>query len=123
MTIGTKPAADFIVDASLVRALLQEQHPDLAHLVPVKVSEGWDNAVFRLGDELAVRVPRRAASAQGLRPRPQVPQAAALAAAVHRRGAQVRHLIVEYVRHNPSELTPFAHQPEAVPGRAAIQRA
>ena len=40
-----------------------------------------------------------------------------------RRGAQVRHLIVEYVRHNPSELTPYAHQPEAVPGRASIQRA
>jgi aminoglycoside phosphotransferase (APT) family kinase protein len=63
MTIGTKPAADRIVDASLVHALLRDQHPDLAHLVPVKVSEGWDNAVFRLGDELAVRLPRRAASA------------------------------------------------------------
>jgi aminoglycoside phosphotransferase (APT) family kinase protein len=63
MIIGTKPAADVIVDPSLVEALLQEQHPDLAHLVPVKVAEGWDNALFRLGDELAVRLPRRAASA------------------------------------------------------------
>ncbi len=63
MTIRTRPAADVIVDPSLVRALLQEQHPDLAHLVPVKVAEGWDNALFRLGDELAVRLPRRAASA------------------------------------------------------------
>ena len=63
MTIGTKPAADVVVDPSLVRALLQEQHPDLAHLMPVKVAEGWDNALFRLGDELAVRLPRRAASA------------------------------------------------------------
>ncbi len=63
MTIGTKPAADVIVDPSLVRALLQEQHPDLAHLVPVKAAEGWDNFLFRLGDELAVRLPRRAASA------------------------------------------------------------
>jgi len=63
MTIGRKPAADVIVDPALVRALLQEQHPDLAHLVPVKVAEGWDNALFRLGDELAVRLPRRAASA------------------------------------------------------------
>jgi len=63
MTIGTRPAADVIVDPSLVRALLQEQHPDLAHLVPVKVAEGWDNFLFRLGDELAVRIPRRAASA------------------------------------------------------------
>jgi len=63
MTIVTKPAADVIVDPARVRALLQEQHPDLAHLVPVKVAEGWDNFLFRLGDELAVRLPRRAASA------------------------------------------------------------
>ena len=54
MTIGTKPAADVIVDPSLVRALLQEQHPDLAHLMPVKVAEGWNHFLFRLGDELAV---------------------------------------------------------------------
>ena len=64
MTPGTKPAADVVVDAPLVQALLQEQHPDLAHLVAVKVAEGWDNAIFRLGDGLAVRLPRRAASAQ-----------------------------------------------------------
>ena len=63
MTIGRKPAADVVVDPSLVQALLHEQHPDLAHLAPVKVAEGWDNALFRLGDELAVRLPRRAASA------------------------------------------------------------
>ena len=63
MTIGTKPPADVVVDRLLVQALLHEQHPDLAHLVPVKVAEGWDNALFRLGDELAVRLPRRAASA------------------------------------------------------------
>jgi aminoglycoside phosphotransferase (APT) family kinase protein len=64
MTLETKPAADVVVDASLVEALLREQHPDLAHLAPVKVAEGWDNALFRLGDELAVRLPRRAASAK-----------------------------------------------------------
>ena len=49
MIIGTKPAADVIVDPSLVEALLQEQHPDLAHLVPVKVAEGWDNAFSAWG--------------------------------------------------------------------------
>jgi aminoglycoside phosphotransferase (APT) family kinase protein len=63
MTRGTRPAGEVALDASLVRALLREQHPDLAHLVPVKVAEGWDNALFRLGNELAVRLPRRAASA------------------------------------------------------------
>lgn len=63
MSTGMKPAADVIVSASLVRALLEDQHADLAHLAPVKVAEGWDNTLFRLGDELAVRLPRRAASA------------------------------------------------------------
>ncbi len=64
MTImWTKPPAEVTVSPSLVQALLQEQHPDLAHLPAVRVAEGWDNTVFRLGDGLAVRLPRRAASA------------------------------------------------------------
>jgi aminoglycoside phosphotransferase (APT) family kinase protein len=63
VSIGTKPAADVVVTPSLVRALLDEQHPDLAHLTLLKAGEGWDNALFRLGDDLAVRVPRRVASA------------------------------------------------------------
>jgi aminoglycoside phosphotransferase (APT) family kinase protein len=58
-----KPAAEVFVGASLVRLLLQEQHPDLSHLPAVKVAEGWDNTIFRLGEELAVRLPRRAAAA------------------------------------------------------------
>ena len=63
MTIGAKPPAEVAVDASLVRALIQEQHPDLAHLPLNDIGEGWDNSLFRLGEELAVRIPRRAASA------------------------------------------------------------
>jgi hypothetical protein len=47
MIPGPRPAADVVVDAALVQSLLQEQHPDLAHLVPVKAAEGWDNAIFR----------------------------------------------------------------------------
>jgi aminoglycoside phosphotransferase (APT) family kinase protein len=52
-----------IIDVPLVHSLLLEQHPDLAHLPLTPVGEGWDNAVFRLGAELAVRLPRRAATA------------------------------------------------------------
>jgi aminoglycoside phosphotransferase (APT) family kinase protein len=63
MAIGAKPAAEVTIDGSLVQALLQEQQPDLAHLSLIEVGEGWDNTLFRLGDDLAVRVPRRAASA------------------------------------------------------------
>ncbi|MEI7770358.1 MAG: aminoglycoside phosphotransferase family protein, partial [Chloroflexales bacterium] len=57
------PAAERSVDAALVAGLLADQHPDLAGL-PVRESDaGWDNAIFRLGDRWAVRLPRRAASA------------------------------------------------------------
>ena len=42
----------------LVRALLRAQHPDLADLELTEVVGGWDNQQWRLGDELAVRMPR-----------------------------------------------------------------
>ena len=42
----------------LVRALLRDQHPDLACLERRDVNGGWDNQLWRLGDELAVRLPR-----------------------------------------------------------------
>ncbi|MEU4929599.1 aminoglycoside phosphotransferase family protein [Streptomyces yokosukanensis] len=46
------------ITADLVRDLLQEQHPDLAGLAIREVDGGWDNQQWRLGDELAVRMPR-----------------------------------------------------------------
>lgn len=45
-------------EQNLVRALLRDQHPDLADLELRDVSGGWDNQLWRLGDELAVRLPR-----------------------------------------------------------------
>jgi aminoglycoside phosphotransferase (APT) family kinase protein len=63
MTMGAKPPAEVSIDRSLVMALLQEQHTDLAHLPLTEIGEGWDNKLFRLGDDFVVRVPRRAASA------------------------------------------------------------
>jgi aminoglycoside phosphotransferase (APT) family kinase protein len=53
------PAAEVEVDRALVVSLLHAQHPDLA-VGPVRlVANGWDNAIFRLGDDLCVRLPRR----------------------------------------------------------------
>jgi aminoglycoside phosphotransferase (APT) family kinase protein len=60
--IGT-PAAELAIDGVLVAGLLADQHPDLAHLPLRTVDAGWDNALFRLGDRLAVRLPRRAVAA------------------------------------------------------------
>src|SRR5215469_11158653 len=44
--------------ADLVRDLLREQHPDLAELPIREVAGGWGNQMWRLGDELAVRMQR-----------------------------------------------------------------
>jgi aminoglycoside phosphotransferase (APT) family kinase protein len=63
MPIQPKPPAEVAIDVALVGRLLAEQHPDLADLPIVPIAEGWDNALFRLGDDLLVRIPRRAASA------------------------------------------------------------
>jgi aminoglycoside phosphotransferase (APT) family kinase protein len=62
LQIGT-PAAEFAIDDALVAELIAEQHPDLAHLSLRAIDAGWDNALFRLGDQLAVRLPRRAIAA------------------------------------------------------------
>ncbi|MGP5163992.1 aminoglycoside phosphotransferase family protein [Arthrobacter rhombi] len=58
------PDHDVEVTEALVRQLLKEQHPDLAHLELLRVANGWDNVVYRLGGELAVRLPRRASAHQ-----------------------------------------------------------
>jgi aminoglycoside phosphotransferase (APT) family kinase protein len=57
------PAAEVSVPPDLVRRLLEAQQPDLSHL-PIRVmAHGWDNLMYRLGDGLAVRLPRREAAA------------------------------------------------------------
>jgi len=55
--------ADVRLDAALVKQLLREQHADLSELPLGERGGGWDNAVFRAGDQLAVRLPCRATSA------------------------------------------------------------
>lgn len=52
------PPPDLHVDEALAARLVAAQHPDLAGDLRL-VSNGWDNAMFRLGDDLAVRMPRR----------------------------------------------------------------
>lgn len=57
------PQAEHSIDVHLVSRLIAQQHPDLAHL-PVKATgSGFDNAMFRIGDNVAVRMPRRATAA------------------------------------------------------------
>ena len=53
------PDAEVPIDEALVRRLLADQQPDLADLPLVLFDAGFDNVIWRLGDELAVRIPRR----------------------------------------------------------------
>jgi aminoglycoside phosphotransferase (APT) family kinase protein len=46
------------IGEDLVRDLLRDQHPDLAALPIRRVDGGWGNQMWRLGDELAVRMQR-----------------------------------------------------------------
>jgi len=47
MTIGAKPTAEVTIDTSVVRALLQEQQADLAHLSLIEVGKGYFASVIR----------------------------------------------------------------------------
>src|SRR5437867_1042715 len=53
-------ADELKIDEALVRRLLAEQFPKWAHLPVSRVEPaGTVNAIFRLGDELSLRLPRR----------------------------------------------------------------
>ncbi len=52
------PAAEVQIDADLAARLVRDQHPDLAGSLTL-VASGWDNTLYRLGDQLCLRLPRR----------------------------------------------------------------
>jgi aminoglycoside phosphotransferase (APT) family kinase protein len=61
-----EPTAAPEITAELIRGLLRDQHPDLAEH-PVRLgARGWDNQLWRLGDELAVRLPWATEAADAL---------------------------------------------------------
>ncbi|MHA7155300.1 aminoglycoside phosphotransferase family protein [Arthrobacter sp. TMN-50] len=62
--MANRPPAEVQITTDLVRGLLRAQHPDLADLSLEPVAEGWDSVIFRLGEDLAVRLPRRQNSAE-----------------------------------------------------------
>lgn len=52
--------------AEVVRELLRDQHPDLAERPLTLGARGWDNQLWRLGDDLAVRLPWQTETADAL---------------------------------------------------------
>lgn len=59
---GVPPPTEVPISRELVRALLAEQHPELADRDIAHPIEGFDMAVFRLGADRAVRLPRHRGS-------------------------------------------------------------
>lgn len=53
------PAAEVDITDDLVRSLLAEQAPEFAERPLSFLDSGWDNVLYRLGDDLLVRLPRR----------------------------------------------------------------
>ena len=54
------PAAEVEVDAATLRALIADQFPALGRLPLTRLDNGWDNHMWRIGDALVARLPRRA---------------------------------------------------------------
>lgn len=61
------PAAEMIIDAELVATLLHSQYPQFEELECYEVAEGFDNSLWRLGEEFVIRLPRREAAVTPLR--------------------------------------------------------
>jgi aminoglycoside phosphotransferase (APT) family kinase protein len=58
--------AEIEITAELVQDLVRDQHPDLADRRVRLGARGWDNQLWRLGDDLAVRLPWATEAADAL---------------------------------------------------------
>ncbi|MEV4735351.1 MULTISPECIES: aminoglycoside phosphotransferase family protein [unclassified Microbacterium] len=101
--MADSPSAERRLDVAAVRDLLATASADLASRPLDLAAEGWDNAIWRLGVDLAVRVPRRALAADLILHEQRV--LPALAPALARLGVQTP---VPVIVGRPSELFPWA---------------
>jgi aminoglycoside phosphotransferase (APT) family kinase protein len=111
-----------VFEQDLVRALLRDQHPDLADRELRDVIGGWDNQQWRLGDELAVRLPRTQRAPELLRKEqewlpvlaPRLPLPTPVPVRVGRPSALFEHAwtVVRWVEGTPADRTPIT-RPES----------
>jgi aminoglycoside phosphotransferase (APT) family kinase protein len=64
--VGADGNAETEITAELIRDLLRDQHPDLADQPLTLGARGWDNQIWRLGSDLAVRLPWATQTADAL---------------------------------------------------------
>lgn len=114
---------DSQVGEPLVRSLLHDQHPDLADLPLHPVAAGWDNQMWRLGEDLAVRIPRTSRAPSLLRNElrwlPDLAERSPLALPTPVRVGEPSSrfprpwLIVAWVHGEPGDRAPITHAPDA----------
>lgn len=122
-----EPAAEVEIAEPVIRELLKAQHPDLADLPLRLVANGWDNVMYRLGDDLALRLPRRAVSAPliaiertwlpTLAPNLPLPVPAMLRAGVGQGDYPFHWAIVPWLEGEPADTMPLRSGQGAVLGR------
>lgn len=127
------PPAEIDLSAALVRELLVLQQPDLADLPLKLLANGWDNVLFRLGDELVVRLPRRALAAALveheqtwlplLAPRLPLPIPAPARVGVPAVGYPWRWSVVPYLRGEIAASAPFGDPASAAAALGGFVRA
>jgi len=61
--VADQPPAEVSIDRGLVRSLLRAQAPGLTGRALEHIASGWDNEQWALGEDLIVRLPRRAVAA------------------------------------------------------------
>ncbi len=59
MPAANTPEAEVEIDEPLIRHLLETQSPERADRPLEFLAQGWDNVLYRLGDDEVVRLPRR----------------------------------------------------------------
>ncbi len=127
------PPAEIDLSAPIVRELLVLQHPELADLPLALLANGWDNVLFRLGDELVVRLPRRALAAalveheqtwlSLLAPRLPLPIPAPTHVGVPALGYPWRWSVVPYLDGEIAARVPFADPAAAAAALGSFLRA
>jgi aminoglycoside phosphotransferase (APT) family kinase protein len=121
---------DLAIDEALVRSLLREQHPDLAGLELRAVEGGWDNRMWRLGEDLAVRMPRtpRAPSLlekehrwmPELAPRLPLPVSVPVRTGEPSERFPRNWTVTTWVHGEPADRTPIANGPDAAAALASF---
>ena len=111
------------ITEELVRGLLREQHPELAELELREVIGGWGNQMWRLGDELAVRMPRTEGAPElllkehrwlpELAPRLPLPVPTPVRLGVPSERFPRTWLVTEWVAGEPADRTPISAEAAA----------